>query len=423
MVEIRKGVGDGGQNSVDDAALIQAMLVLAKSAAGKGYLDRYDGVVGKGTKEAILAFQLDQKLIAKGSAADKNPAVTKAPTAGQAAAPPPAAGIGKGSPYLTLVAGAVPGLVNPNDPTFAKLMALIPPTFKDIHTLPGGKTVYLPEDEATMKASRDAVTSEAGFVADFRDKVALLVETIWKSTKIVVRIAGKTGTRRDFETQYQLTFQKDAKGNPVTHAGPGESNHNFGQAVDLGFESLRWLGSHGEVVTKEDSWLHKLDPTQAATGEAGRFWALLRDVGTKAPVGLNRGPVSDHPHLQTWDDSKVHMPERLAALLTQVGAAKWKGAQGVYRTDFGMGGNYYFVGTAKAVWGGNAMVFPPQLAEAMTAKAKAAASKAGPLSPEWKNFKTVAAKNVTAKQVKEMQELLRSDFRKADKAWTQWTPY
>ena len=111
------------------------------------------------------------------------------------------------------------------------------------------------------------------------------------------------------------------------------------------------------------------------------------------------------------------------SLLSQVGAAKWKGAHQAYQTDFGLGGKYYGVGAAKAVWAGNAMVHAAQLAEALTAKAKAAAVKAGPLSPEWKTFKPTTAKDVEGKGVKAMQELLRSDFRKANEKRDQWKPY
>ena len=303
MVEIKKGVGDGAKNAADDAALVQVMLVLAKNPAGKGYLPTYDGVAGKHTKEAIVAFQLDQKLIAK------------APAPAKAGHPAHPAGGGHKAVYVPAVAEAVPGVVNPNDPTLAKLLALIPPDFADMRVLPGGKTVYLPADEATMKANQDAIKSEkSGFTPDFRDKVSLLVETLWKETKIVVQIAGEDGKGRDFEAQYQLTFKKTKAGKAVTHAGPGESNHNFGRGVDLGFDSLQWVRPNGEVVSNEDAWMHKLDPHQSIAGEAGRFWALLRESATKPPVDLHRGPEWDHPHLQAWADAKIDMATRLASL-------------------------------------------------------------------------------------------------------------
>jgi hypothetical protein len=62
-----------------------------------------------------------------------------------------------------------------------------------------------------------------------------------------VEVQRADGTRRTFEAQYQLTLNVQ-NGKAVTNAGPGESNHNYGQAVDIGFKALRWLKKDGTPV-------------------------------------------------------------------------------------------------------------------------------------------------------------------------------
>ena len=87
----------------------------------------------------------------------------------------------------------------------------------------------------------------------FGTNVAAVINRIFDSYGIATGVCAN-GDRRTFQTQYQLL----TSGRNVTHAGPGESNHNFGQAVDLGFEGLRWLRADGTPVDNETSWLHAL---------------------------------------------------------------------------------------------------------------------------------------------------------------------
>ena len=44
------------------------------------------------------------------------------------------------------------------------------------------------------------------------------------------------------------------------------------------------------------------------------------------------------------------MARRLAVLLTLVGKMKWTGNMQQYKCDYGAGGSYYHVGTAKRIW-------------------------------------------------------------------------
>ncbi len=152
------------------------------------------------------------------------------------------------------VANTTAGLIKPGDASWTRLLQKVATDFTDMGVLAGGKTVY-------VRASAAALQVKIGAVAG---------------------------------------------------AGPGESHHNFGMAVDLGFEGLRWLQKNGTVEERETSWLHRLDPTQKLVPEALKFWELLRTVGTSAAVGAFRGPESDRPHLQNWNDAGVVMATRPA---------------------------------------------------------------------------------------------------------------
>ena len=43
----------------------------------------------------------------------------------------------------------------------------------------------------------------------------------------------------------------------MTGAGPGESNHNFGMAVDIGFKNFKWMRGNG-APTVDDWWLNNM---------------------------------------------------------------------------------------------------------------------------------------------------------------------
>lgn len=63
---------------------------------------------------------------------------------------------------------------------------------------------------------------------------AALVRTMFTTYQLVLTVA-PSGGRRTFQNQYDIATD----GSGATDAGPGESNHNFGQAVDIGFNHLK----------------------------------------------------------------------------------------------------------------------------------------------------------------------------------------
>jgi peptidoglycan hydrolase-like protein with peptidoglycan-binding domain len=381
-------VGESGKNSRHDAALIQAILALAARPARVDlktprYLAVIDGDFGPRSKAALRLFQQDH--------------------AGLAA---------PGTPPLALP-GVTPGVVVPGDVTWQKLVEAVPAEFRDLRVLFGAKTVYV----AATGAQRDAAIGDVvqkTFLPSFRVIVTRVISAVHDMHGIAVGVCVK-GDRRDFATQYDLLTNPIhiVNGKRPTGAGPGESNHNFGQAVDLGFQGLRWLRQNGTVVEDETSWLHRLDPKQVAAGESLIFWEALRTAGLRC--GLFNGPLTDRPHLQAWSDQGIDMASRLADLLTRAGTMKWTGRNRRYQCDLGFGKDFFPVGTAAQIWSGQATIDATVLA-----KARDAARPAAPAAAAVRRAAAPAPPAVTENDVKAMKASLRGDFTAADTNWTDW---
>ncbi len=395
---IKDAVGEQCPNKPADTAIVQAMLVIITDDKNKPYLNSYDGEYGKHTHDALVNFQNDKVFLRRAGYVDAG--------AGLAAA--------------TAMPDAKKGMVKPGDATFQKLVALLPDDRKELCAIDGAKTVYLAGEESEMQNNRSSMRGQGDLVAAFRQKVADLFEQMYKQHKIVLSLCSQKppATRRTFQQQYDALFQVDENGNPVTHAGPGESNHNFGQAVDIGFNRLRWLKADATVVENEDWWLHKLKKERHGEARMLSFVNAMRAVATDA--GLYRGPQDDYPHIQAWADSHIDMASRLAILMSLVGKMKWTGRFQRYKCDFGAGGDFYSVGTAKQIWEKNGTVSRADLAKAQSAILWKAASKAGP--DAIKKFKPLTAGDIKAEDVKNMQQALRADFDLAEANWDKWTP-
>jgi peptidoglycan hydrolase-like protein with peptidoglycan-binding domain len=196
MQALGHAVREGQTNKACDVALVQAALVKITHVPAPGkpavpYLARYDGAFGKGTGDAITAFQTDRKLSG---------------------------------------AGVTPGQVAPGDATFGALAAALPTGFADLRVLPAGKLVYLGATQAELS---NRLTQAAGetFSATFRPKVTATNRKLFADNGIAVGV-DDDGGRRTLERQRVIR----ARIPKVTNTVPGESNHNFGGAVDLGFK-------------------------------------------------------------------------------------------------------------------------------------------------------------------------------------------
>jgi hypothetical protein len=370
MQKLSGSVGENGKNAVHDVALVQAILVLARRPASldpksSAYLEKYDGDCGKLTKRAILNFQSDSIFVSPD---------------------------GRSSQFVPT---ATSGLIVPDDITWKRLSVAPPENLRDLRVLENAKVIYAAASAEELSRCIASVTS-ATFEANFKIKVLRLINRMFEQRGIAVGVCAD-GARRTFQKQYELR----TSGRNVTNAGPGESNHNYGQAVDLGFKDLHWLKNDGTAVSREDSWLHQLDAYKAFSGQSNNFWNALRSEGTSGFVGLFRGPLDDKPHLQAWNDNGVSMSKSLADLLTRSGKLRWTSQGSQYKCDLGYSGSYFDVGTAVTIWAGNSTV---------TVSAIAQASKRKP-------------HEVKPDEVSKMNQKLLQDFQAADTNWQAWKPH
>ncbi|HKD28497.1 MAG TPA: hypothetical protein VKC66_21665 [Xanthobacteraceae bacterium] len=427
MQDLSNSVGDGCKNEKQDVALVQAILVLSKRPAALDrkspkYLQSYDGNWGETSSNALRQFQADRVFVTPD---------------GTACQP---------------VAGATEGRVNKGDATWKKLAVAPPEGSRDLRVLTKGKTVHLAASGDQLAASIGRVNSLT-FQPAFRARIIALINQIFAGYGMAINVC-HDGDRRTFQKQYEILMQPVTHpgSRVVTHAGPGESNHNFGQAADLGFTGLHWLKGDGTVVN-DDCWLHKLSPDpRVLSPEALLFFDMLRSEGTAA--GLFRGPVDDHPHLQAWSDSAVDMAARLADLLTRSGHMRWTGHHGRYSCDLGFNGQFFPVGSAAQIWNNAAPITIDTLTRARQQAAAgqrpapnpggrpaganpggrpAGANPGGPPGgPNPARPPAAPAPNpgrppagqtpVTQAEVAEMQRRLRADFAAADGNWQAWRP-
>ena len=357
MPEITANVGEGATNKTHDVALVQAMLRIVKSAKGVPYFGvAYDGTYGAATKTAIIAFQTDN---------------AKTIQAGE-----------KGKEAL--------GVMDRGAKTISTLSGALPATHTALRIIANTKTVYLEGAQADAAASANAIRGDAEFETVFKQRLSQLVDLMYANHKIVLKLT-PTGRRRTFAQQAAET---------ATQAGPGESNHNFGRASDIGFRGFKWL--QGDGVLKQDiDWLNSLEAANAA--KANAFWDTRDALAKTLPLyRLNFERI----HLQLYDQATFSNQRSLVALLNLVGKTRW--AVG-YKSDLGLGGAQYAVGTAKQIWAGNATVSKTEIAAAMSATAAAKKTK-----------KIYAVGDIKADQVTVIQKTLKGDFQLADTSWIKW---
>jgi hypothetical protein len=401
MQLISGSVGANGANAPSDVALVQAILVKIPRPAGVTpagpFLKTYDGTAGELTNKAIQLFQDHYVFVSPdGLASADNP-------------------------------GAEAGLVAPNDATWSKLLEKVDKEFADMRVLKGGKIVYLSANDNTLQARLKDV-DQAVFAKDFVPKVILCIEKMYSAYGIALHICADHGDRRDFQDQYTRYIKHDG----TTHAGPGESYHNFGYAVDLGFQGFRWLSPDGTVV-EDDSWLNKLHPK--SPGEEMKFWKALQDVGTSPAQGLFRGPDNDQPHLQNGSDLAVDMAASLADLLNRLGTMRWYGHKQHYDCDLGLGGDKYPVRNgvggdcdAAKIWNREALTIET-LIQALTAQQNrlhptSPAVRPGPATRHAGGHHAgpLPVHNATQTELHAMRQALRKQFELVDANpnWRAW---
>jgi peptidoglycan hydrolase-like protein with peptidoglycan-binding domain len=427
MPELTGSVGTAGDNKKHDVTLVEAMLRLVKNAKKVSYYKgTWDGSFGGGLKTAITAFQTDNGLLG----------------ASTTAAPPGAT--------------EKSGLVALNSKTFKALADALAKQnagkYDALRVLPDTKVAYLGAADADRVAGVQVI-KQGFFMAGktkvpaeleptFRQQVIDVIDAVFKAHKIVLGGWGPKSFRRTFADQHAVLAAGTSK------AGPGESNHQYGQAIDVGYKGVQLVKEDGTIQTitnENDIDNHVAGWQREALYQARNKIAEHPPQGSGALFRIRlkdkKGVPQDNDpnHFQAFSqeatlypgEPTVSMQNSLAAHLINVSklldttglkaakleppaTMKWEGRvkPSRYACDFGFGGNLFEVGTADNIWLGNAAVSNADLAQALTAAAKAK----NPKAP------AVNAAAITAAQVAAMQKALKEVFDLAEQKWDQWKP-
>jgi hypothetical protein len=444
MPELTGSVGEKGDNKRHDVTLVEAILRLVKNAKNVSYYQgTWDGAHGKNLKKAITSFQTDKGLLTATPAT--LPATLPAAKPGAKPPSPPA------TLPATLPAAEQAGLVGKDSKTFKALVQALHDehagAYDGIRVLPNTKMVYLAATQADLDASVKILTDgsytdekgnkvSAELEPGFRAAVIQIIKNVYQKHKFVLGGWGKKSFRRPFAWQHDVLVTGTSK------AHPGESFHQYGQAIDMGFKGVKWLKEDGVIrtITSDVNFDSTLQPWQRTalyearnklaehsprgTGTLFRIWPNGQDNDPSHIQGSSQ-EAGKYPGIQT-----VHMQKSLAAHLQNIsglldtknlkaagldppGAMQWKSlGNHRYGCDMGFGGAQVDVGTADQIWMGNAGVSKAELAQALTAAAKAKDPKA----------KAVAAATITAAQVAAMQQALKGVFLLAEQHWAKWVP-
>jgi hypothetical protein len=386
MPDIKDSVGEGGLNRRHEVALIQVLLKAVKDVKGHAYFNHgYNGSYAADLKNAIIKFQVDKKLVT----------LKKTTLTGLVWPFNPPSKVSL-SPFKWDTEKA--GFIDSNSKTMKELSAALPLDYKTIAILENIGLAYWETAAADANASAAAVQGNGTLEPGFRANVASLINQMHTAHKLTLAVVPRTGGLRTFQEQYIMATKPNSQGKIATKAGPGESNHNYGNAVDLGFAPFKWLNTNGQIVNDDHS-LQTLEKTFNPKFVA--MWALRNALAT--PLGLYKTNLKDdYGHLQNFNDFKLSMGRSLAALMSLVGKHKWKFVGSGYQCDLGLGGAFYGVGTSEQIWAGKAPVAAKDLTQALTAAKKVA--------------------KVTPADVNAMQVKLQSDIKAADNQRFKWVP-
>lgn len=155
------------------------------------------------------------------------------------------------------------------------------------------------------------------------------------------------GAPSKFKAGYRSFAQQYSIPSRSTKAGPGESFHNYGLAVDLGV--LEWVDSDGK--RHSDFWLGKMDGKAGYRGLSSKIWKLRNSF------------CSNKVHSLSWEIIHLQgLPARtsgrsaLVKCLNKVASnTKYeykKGGSKSYECKLPNSSNWVNIGTAKELWSG-----------------------------------------------------------------------
>jgi len=364
MVDITLSVGKGNaQNKVHDVAIVQLMLRVVKRANNQPYLaGTYDGGIGPITRTAIKDFQDAHNLLTA----------------------PPGGNVTDQDTVMM-----------PGGETIKKLSDMLPNAYKKIRIVQNTRTVYIEGNPQHKTQSINEINGDARLTVAFKQNVVQLINQMYTTHKIPLMLGGEGGGR-SFANQFAVKQAAVANGSRA--ANPGESNHNYGSAVDIGYRNLKWIAGNGTIkVGRAD--LENL--RQVSDRKFMEFWRIRNTI--VANIGMHKLPdrAWDFIHIQSYNNNTVSMGKSVVKLLNTVGTMKWSvnlGTPNTYKCDLGYGGIHVAVGNALQIWSQQAPITAQTLAQAG------------------------AAGNVTQQQVRQMKTALKGDFESADTGWAQWIP-
>ncbi len=388
MVSLGSTVGDGAANQKHDVALVQAMLRVIRDREGHPYLtSAYDGKCDSRTITAIRAFQKDfhtavfDSLHGFGGLRPSLPGFENQHGL---------LGLRPQLPDPRKVNADLCGVVRPFGPTLAELRWRLPATHKTIRTAKGATLVYWAGSSESGLKSAESIEKDAQLNTEFRTRIGKLVRTMFDRYELVLNVPKGCGYR---------TFQNERDiSSANTQAGPGTSYHNFGMAVDIGYNGLKWMKGDGSPVT-DDYYLQKLASPQSHPNWAAELWEVRNKIAYQE-LGLFRTNLAgDLSHIQLYSDDIVSTTKSLAVLMDRVGVFGWRFQHGL-ECDLGLTGTWRKVGSPVHIWDGS-----------------------GPMPAAWVAATlNIQEQAVTDAQIKSMRKALREDMEAAEAARDQWTP-
>ncbi len=388
MPDITDSVGAGGKNAIHDVAMVQLMLKLLTGSQripyfAAGYTSRY----GVATDQALVAFQADHGLARRG-------------------APP---GSSPGGSAET------PGLVKRGSPTWQALLkefGSVDARYRTARTTEGFALAYVPMADSRLHESVSAIHGAKNLQSEFRQKVVRLVQIVFSQSGIAWSVVPQTGGWRSFAGQEGL----------VSDAGYGESIHQYGFAVDLTVANFSWFDSDLRVHKSPIS-LSGMDRSTAT-----QLYAARNKVGDTLKL-FSTTKSGDLAHLQNFDDDTLDSVSSLIALMQKVGPhkMKWKPQFRTptnYLCDLGLGGDYFFVGTAVDIWKQDATrrISAADLAKALADKKKRDAKFSADAFFGRTGAPRAHSTDVGESDIRAVQKMLRAEFDAAAANWKQWTP-
>lgn len=354
MPNLTSNVGDGSDNRPHDVALVELLLHIVKNPKTHKpfFAANYDSKFTKATKDAIVAFQTELNL----AAAPLKPAPPPKPGAATPPPPPPPTTTATPAPTDTL------GLVKPGSATFQKMVdeaAAVDASFKLLRVLPETKVAYLEMTQAEFDERLKSVT-DSELEDGFKTKVIALVRKMYAEHKIALAGWGVLSYRRSFANQHKVLSEGSSE------AGPGESNHQFGQALDVGYVGLRLIRPNGTIqkIINENQF-----DKSVLSWQITALYKARNAIWEKAPQGTGtlfrirmHGGDNDPNHFQNFNqfsslypDPTVDIHASLVAFLSGISGFNWeKKHGGHYACDLGTGSTPVDVGTADQIWTGNA---------------------------------------------------------------------